>query len=127
MRTDVARSLVLLALAGGAGTPGPATATAGTATARCHAPGSQRGDEPCREPADVRAFIDDRVLCDHFRSEPWPEEDDDASRERRRQLVEGARRACEGTDARLAALKARYATDPAVLQVLSGFEDHVED
>lgn len=81
----------------------------------------------CGHPADVRAFIEDRDACDHFRSEPWPEGDTDEDRQRRRQLVEGVRTSCAGTDRRLAELKRRYAGDARIRALLAGFEDRIED
>src|SRR5688500_19579268 len=80
----------------------------------------------CDFPADVRAFLDDRGLCDHFRGEPWPEGDSAEDRERRREIVDGARAACAGTDRRLDALMDRYRKDPAIMRVLSGYETGIE-
>ena len=80
----------------------------------------------CSFPSDVRAFLDDRGLCDHFRGEPWPEGDAAEDRARRDEIVAGARFACAGTDRRLDALKNRYANDPAVMRVLSGYETGIE-
>lgn len=80
----------------------------------------------CELPADVRAFIDDRDSCDHFRSEPWPETDSTDDRDRRRALIEGVRMNCGGTDARLAELRQRYAADSQVIAVLAEFEARVE-
>lgn len=80
----------------------------------------------CELPAEVRAFVDDRDACDHFRSEPWPETDGADDRERRRALVEGVRTNCGGTDARLADLRRRYAANAEVTAVLAGYETTVE-
>ena len=80
----------------------------------------------CRYPADVRAFLDDRDLCDHFREEPWPESDSDADRMRRRQIVDGIRTACAGTDRQLDDLLARYRDDRRIMQLLSQFERGIE-
>lgn len=80
----------------------------------------------CGFPADVRAFLDDRDLCDHFRGEPWPKGDSADARARRRELIDGVRTACAGTDRRLDALKVRYRDDPAIMQLLSGFETGIE-
>ena len=80
----------------------------------------------CGFPADVRAFLDDRGLCDHFRGEPWPEGDSADDRSRRRELIDGMRTACAGNDRRLDALKLRYRNDPAIMRLLSGFETGIE-
>ena len=80
----------------------------------------------CSWPADVRVFVEDRDGCDHFRSEPWPEEDDDDARERRRFLLEMMRTGCAGTDQALDALLQRYRDQPAVMKVLAEFERHIE-
>lgn len=126
MRTDrlAASRLTVLVLAGCASTPAvrepaPAVASA-TANTEC----SEGG---CAFPADVRAFLEDRELCDHFRGEPWPESDSDEDRRRRRELVEGVRINCAGTDRRLAGLRERYAADPGVMSRLSAFEARIED
>ena len=80
----------------------------------------------CGFPADVRAFVDDRDLCDHFRGEPWPEGDSAEDRARRQEIVEGVRTACAGTDRRLDALKHRYRDDQGVMRVLAGYETGIE-
>lgn len=80
----------------------------------------------CRYPPDVRAFLDDRDLCDHFRSEPWPEGDTEGDRLRRRQLVEGVRTSCAGTDRQLEDLLKRYRDDAGISQLLSQFERGIE-
>ena len=93
----------------------------------CQPPVSGTDQEDyCDYPADVRVFLDDRALCDHFRGEPWPEGDAAEDRERRHEIVDGVRAACTGTDRRLDALKNRYANDPAVMRVLSGYETGIE-
>jgi hypothetical protein len=80
----------------------------------------------CSLPADVRAFVEDRDGCDHFRSEPWPEGDDEQARERRRFLIDAMRTGCAGTDKALEALLQRYRDDPAVMKVLAEFERNIE-
>lgn len=131
MRTDGLLLAALCALAGCATSPLPpreATRVAAPAIAApCREAASPRGESLCSYPIDVRTFVEDRDLCDHFRGEPWPEGDSDADRSRRLDLVEGARRACAGTDARLAELKTRYDNDPTVLLLLSGFDERVGD
>jgi hypothetical protein len=71
-------------------------------------------------PREVTAFMVDRDGCDHFRGEqPY-----DA--ERRAYIAENVAELCTGTDARLAMLRRRYATDPAVMAALRGYEDQIE-
>jgi len=97
------------------------------AGAACTPPGAGTGNEGyCGFPAGIRAFLDDRGLCDHFRGEPWPEGDSAEDRARRQEIVEGVRTACARTDRRLDALKHRYGNDPAVMRVLSGYETGIE-
>ena len=88
-------------------------------------PGPQARADYCRYPADVRAYLEDRDLCDHFRGEPWPEGDTEADFARRRELLEGMRTSCAGMDQRLAGLRTRYRDDAAVMQVLAEFEDRI--
>jgi hypothetical protein len=107
--------------------PPPAPASAQASVATCAPPpGAVPRAEYCTFPPDVRAFLDDRDLCDHFRGEPWPEGDTAEDRERRRQLVEGVRTACAGTDRQLKALLERHRGNAAVMQVLAGFERNIE-
>lgn len=131
MRTEFAALVLALALAGCATgrrtDDGPAAVGTSAGAEPCPAPGPGRGAEVCSLPADVRAFVADRELCDHFRGEPWPEGDSDADRERRRHLVDGARRECAGSDRRLAALKSRYAGNPSVMLLLSRYDERIED
>ena len=77
-------------------------------------------------PADVRAFIDDRDGCDHFRGEPVPEPQDDPQGVRRKQIEDALSRLCTGSDARLSALRGKYRDDPEVTAALSGYEDTIE-
>jgi hypothetical protein len=131
VRTEFAALLASLALCACASAARPAAPASPVApvhnVAACVLPGGPvvRADF-CGYPADVRAFLEDRDACDHFRGEPWPESDSDADRERRRQLIDGVRTGCAGTDARLAALKARYAGDPPVVALLSTFDADIE-
>lgn len=71
-------------------------------------------------PAEVTAFMVDRDGCDHFRGE----EPYDA--ERRAYLEASIRELCIGTDARLARLRQRYASDPDVMAALAQYEDRIE-
>ena len=99
----------------------------GAAIAACVQPaGPVTRPAYCSYPADVRAFLDERDLCDHFRSEPWPESGSPADRERRAQLAGGLKASCTGTDHRLGTLRHRYRNDVAVTAVLSEFEPAVE-
>lgn len=69
-------------------------------------------------PADAKAFISSRDLCDHLRDEvsDHPTSED----------IKSINDACKGTDRRLASLKSRYRDDKAVMQRLSAYEDRVE-
>ena len=80
----------------------------------------------CSYPPDLRAFLDDRDLCDHFRSEPWPEADSAEDRARRNQLVDGMKTTCAVMDRRLAALKHRYRDHAGLTKLLLGFESVIE-
>lgn len=71
-------------------------------------------------PPDAAKFREERELCDHFRGE----EPYDA--QRRRELAQQLDRYCKGTDARLAALRAKYAGQPRVIDALKDFEAQVE-
>lgn len=104
-----------------------AQAPGGAAFAGCVQPeGPVTRPAYCSYPVDVRAFLDGRDLCDHFRSEPWPETGSRADRERRAQLASDMEASCTGTDHRLGTLKHRYRNDVAVTAVLSEFEPAVE-
>lgn len=71
-------------------------------------------------PADVRAFRTRRDACDHMRGEEAADEARAAFLEKR------LARTCTGTDAALASLKRRYADRPAVMTVLSRYEERIE-
>ena len=71
-------------------------------------------------PAEVQAFIAQRESCDHFRGE----EGYDA--ERRAFLAKALDKTCTGTDRALAALRERFAAQPAVLAALKDFEVRIE-
>jgi hypothetical protein len=71
-------------------------------------------------PADVTAFVEKREGCDHFRGEEAYDE------ERGRFIRENLEKLCTGTDATLAALKAKYAKRAEVMQKLSEFEITIE-
>jgi hypothetical protein len=71
-------------------------------------------------PADVRAFQKTRESCEHFMGEePYDAE--------RKQFIDAAlARFCTGTDARLAALKRKYARNKPVMRVLTGYAAKIE-
>lgn len=80
----------------------------------------------CDLPHEVRAFVERREACDHFRGEPWPEDDGESARARRAELTEKMRETCTGTDATLAGFRKKYREDAAVSAALAGFEDGIE-
>lgn len=94
---------------------------------RCEVPDAPR-DRPnwCDYPHEVRAFIDRRDRCDHFRGEPWPEGDSATERERRQELRAAMNTACSGTDARLRALRAKYRDDADIVAALAAYADDIE-
>ncbi|NWK94122.1 hypothetical protein DM806_00110 [Sphingobium lactosutens] len=71
-------------------------------------------------PREVTEFMVARDGCDHFRGE----EPYDA--ERRAYIEESIAELCQGTDAKLAMLRRRYAGDPSVISALKGYEDRIE-
>ena len=77
-------------------------------------------------PREVRAFIERREGCDHFRGEPVPEPEDDPEGARRKQIESALAKLCTGTDAELGRLRARYRKDTAVTAALADFEDDIE-
>jgi len=94
---------------------------------RCEVPDAPV-DQPnwCDYPHQVRAFLDQREQCDHFRGEPWPEGDDAEAVARRRQLRDAMAKHCKGTDARLVELRAAYRNDPEVDAALARLESDIE-
>ena len=70
-------------------------------------------------PSDVRHFMRQRDLCDHFRSE----EPYDAKR--RAFLEARTREFCRGSDARLIALKKKYGHRPEVMAKLGEYESAI--
>lgn len=94
---------------------------------RCEVPDAP-ADQPnwCDYPHEVRAFIDQRDSCDHFRGEPWPEGDSTGEGERRRELTSAMKTACAGTDARLLALRAKYRDDANIVAALAAYENDIE-
>ena len=71
-------------------------------------------------PADVQTFIERREGCDHFRGEEGYDE------ERAKNIREQLDTLCTGSDAQLAALKAKYAGRADVMAKLSAFEETIE-
>lgn len=76
-------------------------------------------------PSEVEAFVVQRELCEHFRSEPI-EGDASEQRKRRAFVQESIEIHCAGTDRRLAALRRRYAYDAAVMSALAKYEPDIE-
>ena len=71
-------------------------------------------------PADIRAFVARRDLCDHFRGE----EGYDAARTA--EIAAQLKRNCRGTDAALARLKRVYRGNARVQTVLTRYESRIE-
>lgn len=88
--------------------------------------GPQPRPDYCSYPADVRDFVDMRDACDHWRGEPVPEHEDDPEEVRKNQIIDAINESCTGTDKRLSALKAAYAGDQKVLQLLDEYETDIE-
>lgn len=83
-------------------------------------PPSEDDLSPLPFPQEVTTFMVDRDGCDHFRGE----EPHDA--ERRAYIAENISELCQGTDARLAMLRRRYAGDKSVTAALKGYDAHIE-
>ena len=76
-------------------------------------------------PPEVKEFIHERDLCDHFRGEPF--EGDSPEQIRRREFIfESMEIYCAGTDRRLAALKRRYRDDAESMDLLNRYEETIE-
>jgi hypothetical protein len=73
-------------------------------------------------PDSLQQFLSDREVCDHLRGE-IPEPSDKA---RLQEVIAEINQYCVGTDARLAAIKARYAHDPEVMARLNALEAQIE-
>ncbi|KRD39339.1 MULTISPECIES: hypothetical protein [unclassified Lysobacter] len=82
----------------------------------CEAP--ERHPSWCEQPHEVRAFLQRYDDCEHWRGEEAPQGD----RQRSKEIVQGANRACKGNDRRLTELRRRYQNVPAVAAVLSKLE-----
>lgn len=76
-------------------------------------------------PSEVRDFILERELCDHFRGEPH-EGNHPEQIKRREFIYESLEKYCNGTDSRLAALKKKYKNSRGIMQHLGKYEENVE-
>lgn len=76
-------------------------------------------------PKEVRNFVAERNICEHFRGEPY-EGNSPEQVERRAFVIDSLDIYCAGTDKRLAALKRRYKNNEAVMKRLNKFEEQVE-
>lgn len=72
--------------------------------------------------ADFKKFVDDRAACEHFGGEV----PDPPNPERMKEVLEQMKIYCTGTDARLAALKAKYAKNPKLMSKLNEYEERIE-
>lgn len=72
--------------------------------------------------ADFRKFVDEREACEHFAGEiPDPPD-----AERMKEVLEQIQLYCAGTDARLAALKSKYANNIKVMSKLNEYDEIIE-
>ena len=71
-------------------------------------------------PIALRAFLERREECDHWRGEASPD------KARQRDIDRAVCRTCAGTDAQLARLKKKYRANDAVMDVLDELEDRIE-
>jgi hypothetical protein len=78
-----------------------------------------------KAPIEVRHFIEEREICEHFLDEPY-EGDTPELIERREFIQESIEIYCAGTDRRLAALRKRYKNNPAVIKRLNRYEEKIE-
>jgi hypothetical protein len=86
-----------------------------------------RAEEPL--PPDVRSFVEQRDICDHFRGEPYGGPSDRETveqRERREFVIASQQKYCTGTDKRLAELKLKYRDHTKVLDRLNRYDEQVE-
>ncbi|MBD5804074.1 hypothetical protein AZOA_35170 [Azoarcus sp. Aa7] len=77
-------------------------------------------------PQDVAGYIARREICDHFRSEPWPEGGSSEERERRDFIAAQLHQYCKGSDQALRELKARYGDNRMVMDRLEKYEAEIE-
>ncbi len=71
-------------------------------------------------PADVTAFKQKRDACEHWMGE----EGTDAARQQ--EIADGISENCTGTDAKLAALKEKYAGNDTVQRALADYDSDLE-
>lgn len=76
-------------------------------------------------PQEVKSFVAERDACEHFLGEPT-EGNSPEQKARRAFVAQSFDIYCAGTDRRLAALKARYADNPAAMSALSAYESSIE-
>ena len=76
-------------------------------------------------PPEIRDYIYERNLCEHFRGESH-EGDSPDQIERRKFVFESLEIYCAGTDRRLAALKRRYLNNIVVMDKLNIYEEQAE-
>ncbi|WP_414222067.1 hypothetical protein [Cupriavidus necator] len=76
-------------------------------------------------PQEVKSYIAERNICDHFRGEPI-EGNSPEQIERREFVADSLDIYCSGTDKRLAALKRRYKNNRAAMDKLSQYEERIE-
>lgn len=76
-------------------------------------------------PQEVKSYIAERNICDHFRGEPI-EGNSPEQIERREFVADSLDIYCSGTDKRLAALKRRYKNNRAAMDKLSQYEKRIE-
>jgi len=71
---------------------------------------------------DLKALLERREMCDHFRGE-IPDPPDEV---RMREVIAQIDAFCPGSDAQLAQMKRRYRDDPGVTKRLAQFEERIE-
>lgn len=76
-------------------------------------------------PQEVKSYIAERNICDHFRGEPI-EGNSPEQIERREFVADSLDIYCSGSDKRLAALKRRYKNNRAAMDKLSQYEERIE-
>ena len=76
-------------------------------------------------PKEVQNFVAERILCDHFRGEPY-EGNSPEQLARKNFVIDSLDIYCAGTDKRLAALKRRYKNNEAAMKQLNKFEEKIE-
>ena len=75
-----------------------------------------------QDTTDVDRFIQRRDIFDHLAGEiPDP-----PNPERLKEVIDGINKYCTGTDDQLAALKMRYANNPAIMDKLNQYESSIE-